>query len=152
RSFRDSSPGRMNRCSRRVLHNADRPGSRAESSMPLALSTCRRGGGSTLRLRRIRSPFTTRSQMPRPLEVLLSCTLVVIFAGCTADAAPEPAGETASAEAEAGLEAAPAATGQASPAVPAGPVTDFPPNELGSFLVLEYHRLGEPEGEFVRKA
>lgn len=90
--------------------------------------------------------------MPRPLEVLLSCTLVVMFAGCTADAAPEPAGETASAEVESGLEAAPAATGQASPTVPAGPVTDFPPNELGSFLVLEYHRLGEPEGEFVRKA
>jgi hypothetical protein len=31
-----------------------------------------------------------------------------------------------------------------------GPVTDLPPNELGEILVLEYHRLGDNEGEWVR--
>jgi hypothetical protein len=35
--------------------------------------------------------------------------------------------------------------------VPAGPGADLPPNEMGEFLVLEYHRLGEKEGEWVRK-
>ena len=38
------------------------------------------------------------------------------------------------------------------PAEEVGPVTDLPPNELGEILVLEYHRLGEKEGEFVRRA
>ena len=33
-----------------------------------------------------------------------------------------------------------------------GPKSGLPANELGEILVLEYHRLGEPEGEFVRKA
>ena len=33
-----------------------------------------------------------------------------------------------------------------------GPRVDAPANELGEILVLEYHRLGEPEGEFVRRA
>lgn len=36
------------------------------------------------------------------------------------------------------------------PAEPIGPATDLPPNELGEIMVLEYHRLGEPEGEFYR--
>jgi hypothetical protein len=36
--------------------------------------------------------------------------------------------------------------------LPAGPSTDLPPNELGEIMVLEYHRLGEPEGEFYRSA
>lgn len=35
-------------------------------------------------------------------------------------------------------------------AEPTGPATDLPPNELGQIMVLEYHRLGEPEGEFYR--
>lgn len=34
--------------------------------------------------------------------------------------------------------------------LPIGPATDLPPNELGEIMVLEYHRLGEPEGEFYR--
>lgn len=34
--------------------------------------------------------------------------------------------------------------------LPAGPTTDLPPNELGRIMVLEYHRTGSPEGEFVR--
>lgn len=35
---------------------------------------------------------------------------------------------------------------------PVGPTTDLPPNELGQIMVLEYHRLGTPEGEFYRSA
>ncbi|HEX2206033.1 MAG TPA: hypothetical protein VHG93_00005, partial [Longimicrobium sp.] len=34
--------------------------------------------------------------------------------------------------------------------LPAGPTTNLPPNELGRIMVLEYHRTGSPEGEFVR--
>ncbi|HUE96921.1 MAG TPA: hypothetical protein VMN39_09685, partial [Longimicrobiaceae bacterium] len=33
---------------------------------------------------------------------------------------------------------------------PVGPATDLPPNELGEIMVLEYHRLGTPEGEWRR--
>ena len=33
---------------------------------------------------------------------------------------------------------------------PTGPVTDLPPNELGQIMVLEYHRIGDNEGEWVR--
>jgi len=35
---------------------------------------------------------------------------------------------------------------------PIGPATDLPPNELGEIMVLEYHRLGTPEGEWYRSA
>jgi hypothetical protein len=38
----------------------------------------------------------------------------------------------------------------AAPADPVGPVADLSPNELGEIMVLEYHRLGENEGEFIR--
>ena len=34
--------------------------------------------------------------------------------------------------------------------VPTGPATSLPANELGRIMVLEYHRTGSPEGEFVR--
>jgi hypothetical protein len=33
---------------------------------------------------------------------------------------------------------------------PIGPTVDLPPNEVGEIMVLEYHRLGEPEGEWYR--
>lgn len=32
-----------------------------------------------------------------------------------------------------------------------GPTSGLPPNEMGELLVLEYHRLGENEGEWVRR-
>jgi len=31
-----------------------------------------------------------------------------------------------------------------------GPTSNLPPNELGRFMVLEYHRIGDNEGEWVR--
>jgi len=36
------------------------------------------------------------------------------------------------------------------PKGPTGPVANLPPNEMGRIMVLEYHRTGSPEGEFVR--
>lgn len=42
------------------------------------------------------------------------------------------------------------AGGQPANKLPAGPTTNLPPNELGRIMVLEYHRTGSPEGEFVR--
>ncbi|HEX6070691.1 MAG TPA: hypothetical protein VFZ18_12725 [Longimicrobiaceae bacterium] len=73
---------------------------------------------------------------------------LAILGACGSDASPEAAEAGGAATADS---VAPAAVAP-SPDVPAGPVTSFAPNELGKFLVLEYHRLGEPEGEFVRKA
>lgn len=32
-----------------------------------------------------------------------------------------------------------------------GPGSDLPPNELGEIMVLEYHRLGQQEGEWIRR-
>ena len=83
----------------------------------------------------------------------------LVAAGCSPGDAP---GASSGIAAEDGAESADpalsdeAASAEASAApaltVDAGPATDLPPNEMGDFLVLEYHRLGEPEGEFVRKA
>lgn len=56
--------------------------------------------------------------------------------------------EAASGEAD--LDSNPADTGAVSVREPIGPATDLPPNELGEIMVLEYHRLGEPENEWRR--
>jgi len=58
--------------------------------------------------------------------------------GAAADSAPQQA-------------AAPSGPGSYA-GVPTGPVADLPPNELGRIMVLEYHRLGTPEGEWFRSA
>lgn len=83
-------------------------------------------------------------------NTLIGWTLFTL-AGCASDAAPETSSEDA-AGADAAVDGLPITADPAPAAVPAGPVTSFPPNEVGNILVLEYHRLGEPEGEFVRKA
>ena len=78
--------------------------------------------------------------------------LLALLAACggdadEADTVAVAAGDTA------------AAGGAGAPADPAGgvteaqgPATDLPPNELGRIMVLEYHRLGSPEGEWFRTA
>lgn len=77
---------------------------------------------------------------------------MALLAACGADrqGADEPAA------AAAGDNAAAIAADTAAPRdvaeVPAGPTTDLPPNELGEILVLEYHRIGENEGEWIRSA
>jgi len=65
--------------------------------------------------------------------------------------------KTVDAQAAAGDSAAaagPAAAAEApapAPTTDPGPKTELPPNELGEIMVLEYHRLGQNEGEWVRK-
>ena len=77
--------------------------------------------------------------------------LLAVLAACGADAegdaAATPTGDTA---ALAAGDTAAAAPGAPASDVPAGPTTDLPPNELGRILVLEYHRLGQNEGEWIR--
>lgn len=79
--------------------------------------------------------------------------------GCSPDTAPGASSEVVAEPGPDNIDSAVAAVaaGGIAPAAPEptvdpGPSTDLPPNEVGDFLVLEYHRLGEPEGEFVRKA
>lgn len=59
-------------------------------------------------------------------------------------AAAVPAGDVAVGESAAPVASAPALS------QPVGPTAGLPPNELGQIMVLEYHRLGEPEGEWYR--
>jgi hypothetical protein len=47
--------------------------------------------------------------------------------------------------------AAPAAPAAPAPQQDAGPLSGLAPNELGEIMVLEYHRLGQQEGEWVRR-
>lgn len=97
----------------------------------------------------------------RPTGALLLPALLLAACGGQDDGAPgTPAAQTAAATpagADTGAVAAstPAsATSESGGAVQpdGGPTSNLPPNELGRIMVLEYHRLGEPEGEFVRKA
>lgn len=87
------------------------------------------------------------------LRLLGTCLVGVTFVACAADA-PGEADQTREIASDSGPSGVPGAPAPERPAadVPAGPVTSFPPNEVGKFLVLEYHRLGERETEFVRTA
>jgi hypothetical protein len=78
--------------------------------------------------------------------------LVALLAACGNEGPEgEAVADTTAAGAAAGDTAgAAAAGGEAASNVPAGPTTDLPPNELGHILILEYHRLGQNEGEWVR--
>lgn len=88
-----------------------------------------------------RNNISPRSRSP--LALALALALVLTACG---DDQPQPAPiEAASTESPASIEPAPAPT-------PSGPTTALPPNELGEIMVLEYHRLGENEGEWIRSA
>jgi hypothetical protein len=75
-----------------------------------------------------------------------------LFLGCRSEtsqaAAPVEGEATAEAADAPATPVADAPVGAA--AVDPGPVTDLPPNELGEIMVLEYHRIGDNEGEWVR--
>ena len=84
-----------------------------------------------------------------------AAALLVLLAACGGESGePDAAAvtDTTAAAAAAGDTAAgaQAAGGQSANNLPPGPTTDLPPNELGRIMVLEYHRTGSPEGEFVR--
>jgi hypothetical protein len=79
--------------------------------------------------------------------------LSVLIVGCDSDASQAGAADAADADSLALAEGAAAETAAASEVrQPVGPATDLPPNELGQIMVLEYHRLGTPEGEWYRSA
>jgi hypothetical protein len=85
----------------------------------------------------------------RTLTVLL---LVFIQTACGAGAPDAaPAGMAAADTADGAADVAAAPGPEQEPARAAGPVTDLPHNELGEIMVLEYHRLGQNEGEWVRR-
>jgi hypothetical protein len=92
-------------------------------------------------------------QKPRmlPVAALLLAAAPLLF-GCSAD--NSQAAAAAGAETPQVAEAPEAASPQPEPVAAApqnvGPVTDLPPNELGEIMVLEYHRIGDNEGEWVR--
>jgi hypothetical protein len=98
-----------------------------------------------------------RMEMDRTRKAAAAALLVLLAAcggeggggedkagGDTTAAAAAPGGDSAAAGGQA------QAGGQPANNLPAGPTTDLPPNELGRIMVLEYHRTGSPEGEFVR--
>lgn len=81
-----------------------------------------------------------------------AAALMVLAAACGGDGAGDAAAGADTAVVAAGDGTAEGQAPQTPESnVPAGPVTDLPPNELGQILVLEYHRLGENEGEWIRK-
>jgi hypothetical protein len=80
----------------------------------------------------------------------LSTFILALFLTACSDR-PQPA-DDATPDATAAAAAVPAP--EAAPTVPApdaGPLAGLPPNELGEIMVLEYHRLGQQEGEWVRR-
>jgi hypothetical protein len=91
-----------------------------------------------------------------------AAALVALLAACGGDegekgaakGADSTAAGTAAApgsDSAAGAQAAaPQTAGGPVSGLPAGPTVDAPPNEMGRIMVLEYHRTGSPEGEFVR--
>lgn len=96
----------------------------------------------------MRPPFTSGPGPALRGAALLLCAVVISMAAACRDSSEAGADDArlapdSSAEQPASVPAA---------APPVGPVADLPPNELGEILVLEYHRLGENEGEFIRRA
>ena len=81
-----------------------------------------------------------------------AAALLALLAACGggAEAEGDAAGDTTAAAPAGDTAGSPQAAAQPASNLPAGPTTDLPPNELGRFMVLEYHRTGSPEGEFVR--
>jgi hypothetical protein len=80
-------------------------------------------------------------------RVLLIPAVALALAACGEDAP----GADAAADAVVPAPSTEAVAAAPEPAEPTGPVADLPANELGEIMVLEYHRLGENEGEFIRR-
>jgi hypothetical protein len=97
-----------------------------------------------------------RMEMERTRKAA-AAALLALLAACGGESGggdeKAAAGDTTAPAAASGDSAAGGAQAQGGePAnnLPVGPTTDLPPNELGRIMVLEYHRTGSPEGEFVR--
>lgn len=92
--------------------------------------------------------YSTHHQRPAGARLLAAVLCAFVLSAACGDARTEPAAEpadTAAASDTAGAAVAPPEPRET------GPVADLPPNELGQILVLEYHRLGENEAEFIRR-
>lgn len=88
----------------------------------------------------MRNPLTSRA---RPF-LAFAFALAFALPSCN-DAQPEPE--------QPEIVAAPdTAPNPATAPEPIGPTTTLPANELGEIMVLEYHRLGTNEGEWIRSA
>jgi hypothetical protein len=90
--------------------------------------------------------FTRGAAAASLAGILLASTL----AGCGSDADSAEGTATAT-PASPGTETTPQAEAPHAPAQ-VGPNSNLPPNELGQIMVLEYHRLGEPENDYHRSA
>jgi hypothetical protein len=93
------------------------------------------------------SSIMTWSPQLRTVTLFVAVPLAL---ACATDNAPDAAPAEAVANHSDQVDADTLA-GLAEPAGSASqPLTNLPPNELGEILVLEYHRIGENEGEWVR--
>jgi hypothetical protein len=86
-------------------------------------------------------------KMVNTRSALAALLLALAAVACRADGAEMPP-QVVLAEDSVALGGEAAA--EPEPVEPTGPVTDLPPNELGEIMVLEYHRIGDNEGEWVR--
>jgi hypothetical protein len=95
-------------------------------------------------------PRPSQHPLATPIAIALLGALWLSGAACTSEGSAGSDG--AEGERAAAAEAALDTVADSAEPAPAArvPVTDLPPNELGEVLVLEYHRLGEEEGPWVR--
>jgi hypothetical protein len=91
------------------------------------------------------TPLHPRASRPRALAVSLLLLALTACGGSDAKGGEPRAGADAASPAGDSAPAAPAA-----PITDSGPTSGAAPNELGKFMVLEYHRLGSNEGEWYR--
>ena len=87
------------------------------------------------------------------IRTAAGAALLALLAACGGDdagAAKEGGTDTTAAAAQGDSAAGGPQAAAPGNNLPAGPTTDLPANELGRIMVLEYHRTGSPEGEFVR--
>lgn len=82
---------------------------------------------------------------------LLGAALLLAACGGEGERTVDAQAAAGDSAAAAGPAAAEAEAPAAAPTTDPGPKTDLSPNELGEIMVLEYHRLGQNEGEWVRK-
>jgi hypothetical protein len=79
-------------------------------------------------------------------------TVAAMLAACGEQGADGQVNDVAlGADTTSGAAAAEPATTVADSGRPVGPTSGLEPNELGEIMVLEYHRLGQNEGEWIRR-
>jgi hypothetical protein len=82
---------------------------------------------------------------------VLGARLLLVLTAAWAGCGEGTGGGVGEEGAVAGDTAAVPAAAEAAPAQAVGPTSGLPANELGEIMVLEYHRLGQEEGPWVRR-